>query len=308
MKKNNKFGFVIGMFVVITILALALIYISQGAKTRDADLLIMTSTNPVHIATLNVTKDVDGITVENLSQPTTGCLHDYTLTTEDMKKLSKADALVVSGHGMEGYLQDVIDSYPELTIIDASESAMDYALGSFADVDFDSLQAAFEENSHIWMSPALYDGQVDTIAQALAKLDGDNADKYLDNAANYIVSMQTGLDSLAAYEKLNGKNVAILHAAFEYTAIDLGANVVADMDLDEERMVSAGEVSEFIDSIQDNDVQIVLAEYDYGHDMGELIEEQTDAKVVYLETLVHGSYDMDSYVEVLNKNYSLIAQ
>ena len=79
------------------------------------------------------------------------------------------------------------------------------------------------------------------------------------------------------------------------------------MDLDEERQVSAGEVSTFIDEIVDNDVKVVFAEYDYGSAMGKLIEEQTDAKVVYLETLVHGTYDKDDYISVLNKNYALIS-
>ena len=65
----------------------------------------MTSCNPTYLATLNVAKDADGVMVQNLSQPSTGCLHDYTLTTEDMKNLSKADVLVINGAGMEGYLE-----------------------------------------------------------------------------------------------------------------------------------------------------------------------------------------------------------
>ena len=104
------------------------------------------------------------------------------------------------------------------------------------------------------------------------------------------------------------QNVAILHEAFAYTAQSLGANVVATMDLDEERQVSAGEVSEFLDEIREHDVKIVFAEYDYGKSMGDLIEEQTDAKVVYLETLVHGSYSKDDYIKVMNENYRKIKE
>ena len=41
--------------------------------------------------------------------------------------------------------------------------------------------------------------------------------------------------------------------------------------------------------------------------MGKLIMEQTDAKVVYLETLVHGSYGVDDYLTTMNENYARIA-
>ena len=107
-------------------------------------------------------------------------------------------------------------------------------------------------------------------------------------------------------KSLAGEDVAVIHEAFAYTAQSLGANVVATMDLDEERQVSAGEVSAFLDEIKEHNVKLVLAEYDYGNAMGKLIEEQTDAKVVYLETLVHGNYGKDSYVEVMNNNFTLI--
>ena len=53
-------------------------------------------------------------------------------------------------------------------------------------------------------------------------------------------------------------------------------------------------------------MKIVFAEYDYGNAMGSLIMEQTDAKVVYLETLVHGSYTGLEYIDTLNKNYAQI--
>ena len=45
----------------------------------------------MYIATMNIVDGADGVKLKNLSEPKTGCLHDYTLTTEDMKVLSTAD-------------------------------------------------------------------------------------------------------------------------------------------------------------------------------------------------------------------------
>ena len=318
--KKSKYLFVLLLLISISVVLLCgtFFYVKlNNEQSDDSELLVMTSCNPVYLATINVVGDAEGVTVQNLSQPTTGCLHDYTLTTEDMKNLSKADLLIVNGGGMEGYLEDVVEAYPNLLIIDTFEAVEeDYPViieEESEEEEEDHSHGTSEEhhhdegaNSHIWMSEEIYAGQVQAIADGLAALDSSNASVYASNADTFISVMDSQIDNQGLDETLSGANVAVLHEAFAYTAQSLGANVVATMDLDEERQVSAGDVSNFIDAINENNVQVVFAEYDYGHAMGELITEQTDAKVVYLETLVHGDYSGLDYITVLNKNYAVI--
>ena len=45
---------------------------------------VVTSFYPVWILTLNLTEGIDEIDVVNLAEPSTGCLHDYTLQNSDM--------------------------------------------------------------------------------------------------------------------------------------------------------------------------------------------------------------------------------
>lgn len=318
--KKSKYLFVLLLLISISVVLVGgtFFYVKLNNKeSDDSELLVMTSCNPVYLATINVVGDADGVTVQNLSQPTTGCLHDYTLTTEDMKNLSKADVLIVNGGGMEGYLEDVVEAYPNLPIIDTFEAVEeDYPVimeEESEEEEEDHSHGTSEEhhhdegaNSHIWMSEEIYAGQVQAIADGLAALDSSNASVYASNADTFVSVMDSQIDNKGLDETLSGANVVVLHEAFAYTAQSLGANIVATMDLDEERQVSAGEVSDFIDAINENNVQVVFAEYDYGHAMGELITEQTDAKVVYLETLVHGDYSGLDYITVLNKNYAVI--
>ena len=323
--KKNKYVFVLLLLISITVVCSVstFFYVKLNkTETVDSDFLIMTSCNPVYLGAINVVGDIDGVRVENLSQPTTGCLHDYTLTTEDMKNLSKADVLVVNGGGMEGYLEDVREAYPKLPIIDTFEY-LEHNSNLFEEIPVEEDEEEAEEheeeglhqeeeeghhhdhgaNSHIWMNETLYSGQVHAIAVGLAEQDSVHAEEYKANAKTYMEVMSSQIDKQGLEETLAGAKVAILHEAFAYTAYSLGTEVVATMDLDEERQVSAGEVSEFLDAIRDNDVKLVFAEYDYGNAMGKLITEQTDAHVVYLETLVHGNYSGLDYITVLNKNY-----
>ncbi|MBR1623781.1 MAG: zinc ABC transporter substrate-binding protein [Pseudobutyrivibrio sp.] len=317
--KKSKYIFVLLLLIAITVVCSVgtFFYVKvNNAEGEEADLLVMTSCNPVYLATINVVGDTEGVTVTNLSQPTTGCLHDYTLTTEDMKNLSAADVLVVNGGGMEGYLDDVVEAYPDLPIIDTYEyveTLVDLPEEDEEDEPHEAGHIESEEhehdhgaNSHIWMDSDIHALQAQFIADELSKIDNDHRDEYQANVAAYQQILESQIDMQGLDEELNGANVAILHEAFAYTSQSLNANVVATMDLDEERQVSAGEVSEFIDAINDNDVKIVFAEYDYGNAMGKLITEQTDAKVVYLETLVHGDYSGLDYITVLNKNYAMI--
>lgn len=103
-------------------------------NTDEADdmLTVVTSFYPMYIATLNIVDGVDGVRLENLSEPQTGCLHDFQLTPEDMKLLSTADVFVINGGGIESFMSDVAKAYPKLDVVEACE---DVALLSEEDDD-----------------------------------------------------------------------------------------------------------------------------------------------------------------------------
>ncbi len=92
-------------------------------NTDEADdmLTVVTSFYPMYIATLNIVDGVEGVRLENLSEPQTGCLHDFQLTPEDMKLLSTADVFVINGGVIESFMSDVAKAYPKLDVVEACE-------------------------------------------------------------------------------------------------------------------------------------------------------------------------------------------
>lgn len=92
-------------------------------NTDEADdmFTVVTSFYPMYIAALNIVDGVDGVRLENLSEPQTGCLHDFQLTPEDMKLLSTADVFVINGGGIESFMSDVAKAYPKLDVVEACE-------------------------------------------------------------------------------------------------------------------------------------------------------------------------------------------
>ena len=61
-------------------------------------------------------------------------------------------------------------------------------------------------------------------------------------------------------------------------------------------------------AIADHDVSVVFAEETYGKEMGNLVDKETDATTIYLETLVRGQYDKDSYLTYMQQNIDRIKE
>lgn len=308
---------------------------SDSAKNTDeADdmLTVVTSFYPMYIATLNIVDGVDGVRLENLSEPQTGCLHDFQLTPEDMKLLSTADVFVINGGGIESFMSDVAKAYPKLDVVEAcedvallsddeadsdhdhdhdadteSDSDHDHDHDADAEADSDHDHDHGDENAHAWMSVPRYRTMVQTIASRLAEKDAKHADEYYANAKAYdakLAVLEEKIDSLKSLT--GGQNIIIFHEAYEYVADDFSMNACYLLDLDEERSVSAGEVKQVIGAIKDDGVSVILAEELYGKSMGDTVSRETDVHMVYIDPLNRGEYDKDSYLDGMERNIELI--
>ena len=289
-------------------------------NTDEADdmLTVVTSFYPMYIATLNIVDGVDGVRLENLSEPQTGCLHDFQLTPEDMKLLSTADVFVINGGGIESFMSDVAKAYPKLDVVEACEdvallsddeadSDHDHDHDADAEADSDHDHDHGDENAHAWMSVPRYRTMVKTIASHLAQKDEAHAEEYYANAEKYdakLAKLEKEQDSLK--DLTGGQNIIIFHEAYEYVADDFSMNACYLLDLDEERSVSAGEVKQVIGAIKDDGVSVILAEELYGKSMGDTVSRETDVHMVYIDPLNRGEYDKDSYLDGMEHNIELI--
>lgn len=313
---RNKYCFVLVMLICISLVCAgftAAYVAGENDASNDGGITIVTSFYPMYIATLNVVDGVDGIHLENLSEPQTGCLHDFQLTPEDMKLLSKADVFVINGGGIESFMTDVATAYPKLAIVEACEGLeLISENGEDDEVHDEHGEDGHDHgdvNAHAWMSVKLYRKQVANIANYLSQIDPSNAKKYQENAQNYDGELAKLQDKQQkAINFSNNQNTVIFHEAFAYVAEDYGINVCAVMDLDEERQISAGEVAGIISTIEQNSVSYILAEETYGADMGRVIEAETDATVVYIDPLNRGDYDKDSYLNGMDANIDKLAE
>ena len=305
-------------------------------NTDEADdmLTVVTSFYPMYIAALNIVDGVEGVRLENLSEPQTGCLHDFQLTPEDMKLLSTADVFVINGGGIESFMSDVAKAYPKLDVVEGCEDVVllseddadsdhdhDHDADTESDSDHDHDHEADaesdsahdhdhgDENAHAWMSVPRYRTMVQTIASRLAEKDAKHADEYYANAKAYDAKLAVLEEKINSIKSLtNGQNIIIFHEAYAYVADDFSMNACYLLDLDEERSVSAGEIKQVIGAIKDDGVSVILAEELYGKSMGDTVSRETDVHVIYIDPLNRGEYDKDSYLYGMEHNIELIKE
>ena len=305
-------------------------------NTDEADdmLTVVTSFYPMYIAALNIVDGVEGVRLEKLSEPQTGCLHDFQLTPEDMKLLSTADVFVINGGGIESFMSDVAKAYPKLDVVEACEDVVllseddadsdhdhDHEADTESDSDHDHDHEADaesdsahdhdhgDENAHAWMSVPRYRTMVQTIASRLAEKDAKHADEYYANAKAYDAKLAVLEEKINSIKSLtNGQNIIIFHEAYAYVADDFSMNACYLLDLDEERSVSAGEIKQVIGAIKDDGVSVILAEELYGKSMGDTVSRETDVHVIYIDPLNRGEYDKDSYLYGMEHNIELIKE
>ncbi len=286
------------------LLSISCLLIFSGCNNKQSDLttatdsssnsafVIMTSFYPLYTAVQNIAGGIPDVEIANLTSVQSGCLHDYQLSPADMIKLGNASVLVINGAGLESFLNEALQSYPELPLIDASKN-----LPLLTDPHTDM------QNPHIWVSLSGYKQLVDSICQQLSAIDHARASIYRKNCDDYLakiealrVKMHTELDLLPH------RNIITFHEAFPYFAEEFNLNIVGVVEREPGSEPSAGELAETIDLIRANQVNAIFVEPQYSTKAGETLARETNIKVYQLDPAVSGPLTADAYLDIMEKN------
>jgi zinc transport system substrate-binding protein len=291
--------------VIIIAVALSLILSACGSidpyseKSPDEGLIIVTSFYPMYVFTINIAHDIPGVKVINMTEPQTGCLHDYQLVPADMKTLEQADIFVINGAGMESFLDKVISQLPELDIIEASEG-----IQLLKDING-------EDNPHVWVSISGAIQEVKNITEGLARLDPGNADLYRKNSKGYIEKLEKLKDKMHdELRNIKTRDIVTFHEAFPYFAQEFDLNIVSVVEREPGSEPSAGELAETIRAINEAQVKVLFAEPQYSAKAAEAIANETGAKVYILDPVVTGPKDAapDSYEKTMEENLKVLTE
>ncbi|SPF46144.1 Periplasmic solute binding family protein [Candidatus Desulfosporosinus infrequens] len=265
---------------------------SPVTNNTEKPITIAASFYPMYIFALNVAKDMPNVKVIDMTKPTTGCLHDYVVTPDDMKNLEGAQFFITNGAGMESFMDKVTSQMPNLKIIDSSKG-----------IQLIKGEGDEGDNPHIWVSISNAIIQVGNIGDQLSLLDPSNATKYKENTSAYIKKLEAEKAKMhQALDGVKNRDIVTFHEAFPYFAKEFNLNIVGVIEREPGSEPSAKELAATIDKVNSLKVKALFAEPQYSTKAAETIAKETGAKVYSLDPVVTGPMDPDAYINIMDTN------
>ena len=279
---------------------LLLVPVLAGAET------VVTSFYPIWILTLSLTDGVDGVEVVNLAEPSTGCLHDYSLQNSDMVVLSGADALLVNGAGMETFLPVIAAACPDLPVIDATAGLP--FLSESGIIEIGDSEDSGIVNSHLWMDPQRAAGMAANLADGLVQLLPDKAEQIMDNLEQFRNRLLALDETLRNEMKDTYRNVIVFHEAFPYFAEACGLRVAAVVNKEPEDELSSAGLSGILALIAGSDPLPLIIKSTETDRSVEVLVAETGIAVCELDPLTSGPDNppSDYYETVMLHNMRLL--
>ena len=273
---------------------------SNNEKNKDK-FHIVTSFYPMYIEAANIAQGVEGVEVINMTTPQTGCLHDYQLTTEDMKTLEKADVFIINGIGMESFMEKAMAAQKELKVIDASKSDK---INPIMDGD--------KPNPHVWMSVTYSIAQVKAITSQLCEMDPAHEKEYKKNALDYVMKLEKLREDMhGELDSLPNKDIVTFHEAFPYFAKEFKLHIATVIEREPGTEPTPKELEDTIGIVSRLPVKALFTEPQYSPAAAETIARETGAHVYVLDPIVTGEANetaKDAYIDAMKKNMEVLKE
>ena len=224
--------------------------------TPSPDYDIVATTLPVYTFTERLCSGTD-IAVGQLVTENVSCLHDYTLKVSQIQMLENADAVVISGAGLEVFLDDalrstdmVIDSSNGLILLEAAHEEHEHHSGH-----------THEDDPHIWLSPNNAKVMAENICDGLCNLYPDCATTFQNNLTELLAE----LDALQKYgaESLNdlsSRELITFHDGFSYLAESFGLTILEAVEEESGSEASAKQLISLVTLVQEYNLPAIFIE------------------------------------------------
>jgi zinc transport system substrate-binding protein len=265
----------------------------SGCGKTEYSNAVLTSFYPIYLITNQITKGTD-IKIENMARPQTGCLHDYQLTTRDMRLIDKASVFIINGAGME-------NSFMNQAILNSGVAVIDSSNG----IELEKAQGDDSEvNSHIWMSPEKAGIQAKNICDGLCCIFPQYSDTLKKNTSDFVLQTKNLVPEKAS------KKVPVLsfNEAFGYLLEENNCYVTASVEIDENTVPSAKELAEITDKARKTGVKAIFTADDAGVPFAQTLSRELDVPVYVLDPLTYGSSSNEGYLQAMEKNISIIKE
>ena len=297
--------------ICILLAALALLAGCAGPDgEEEARLTVVASTYPGYLLAQAVTQGVDGVAVERLNTGSVSCLHDYTLSVSDMKKLERADIVVLSGAELEDFLSDAL-AVSGAAAVDCSQGVelLENLTHDHAEGDGDHDHGHWDP--HYWMDPDNMVQAAENLRAGLAQADPDHEGEYRDNAraaqaalAEFAASARERLADALEEAGAEVGGLVTFHDGFQYFAGAFGLPLLAAIEEEAGSEASAREIVEITGLVEEYRLPVIFTEVNGSDATARAISRETGCAVSQLTMLMDGpeTGGLDNYCAGLAAN------
>lgn len=286
---------------------------SSAPAPKDDKLNILATTYPIYLLTCAVTEGVDSVEVSLLVNEQVSCLHDYTLTVNDMKAIEKADIIVANGVGFEAFMSDAL-AQTKATVIDCSEGIELLPSTGHHDHDHGHDHGHETEGEHFdphyWLDPSNTLFMMGTISVHLSQLLPEA------EAALY-TAYDTAVEKLeyarqswkTQFQTLSGRHMITFHDGFQYFAHAYGIEILKAIEEEEGAEASAAEIKEIVSLIKEHNVSVIFVEKNGSDSTAQAIARETGVSVYALDMIMSGDGNsIQSYIDAMSTNLQTVAE
>lgn len=258
------------------------------ATPKPEDTLTITATTyPVYLLALAVTREIPGVRVERLDTGSVSCLHDYTLSVRDMKKIERADVLAISGAGLEDFMSDALAA-TDAQVIDCSVGVDLLPAAGHHDHEHEHEHGHFDP--HYWLDPVNVETMLENLRQGLCSLLPDHAPDLSANATLAHQQLRACFDQLLACGQslTDIPGLITFHDGFQYFANVLGLPLLRSIEEEAGSEASAKEIVAITALIKERNIPVIFTEVNGSDATAQAIRRETGCQVAALSMLMDG--------------------
>ena len=283
------------------------------AGEAGARLTVVCTTYPIYLFASSLTEGVEGVAVERLDTGSTSCLHDYTLSMADMKRLERANIIVINGADLEEFLEDALAA-SDAAVIDCSEGVELLESLSHHHDEEDRSHDGHDHghwDPHYWMDPANARIMAANLRNNMVLLDPNHAAEYESNAVRtekILLHVEEETRTLVEKYPLQGvPGLITFHDGFQYFARAFGLELLASVEEEAGSEASAHEIVEITQLVRAYDVPAIFTEVNGSDATANAIRRETGCRVDRLTMLMDGpDSDLETYCSGITGNLEAI--
>lgn len=282
-----------------------LLFLVSGCSEQSAPAQIAATTLPVYEFTARLC-DGTPITVTRLVTEEVSCLHDYALNVKQVQAAEAAELIVVSGAGLEAFLDDIL---LDKQTVDASQGieliVPEEHHHTHESEESDHEGHHHEQDPHIWLSPINAMMMAENICHGLQE-------KYPQFDTVFAANLDALLSDLSALNdygeaELNAlacRELITFHDGFSYLADAFHLTILDAIEEESGSEASARELIHMIEEVEHHNLPAIFTEKNGSISAAGIISRETGAKAFALDMAMAG----DSYFDAMYHNIDTLKE